>query len=54
MCTEIYHPEDECGILWNDSDISIKWPDGDKLVSDKDKQLPNLKEINPKNLPTYK
>jgi len=54
MCTEIYHPEDECGILWNDSDISIKWPDGDKLVSDSDKQLPSFKEINPKNLPTFK
>lgn len=25
-CTEYYHPEDECGILWNDSAIGIKWP----------------------------
>ena len=54
MCTENYHPEDEYGILWNDPDICIKWPDGDKLVSDSDKQLPSLKEINPKNLPTFK
>jgi dTDP-4-dehydrorhamnose 3,5-epimerase len=54
MCTEIYHPEDEYGVLWNDPDICIKWPDGDKLVSDNDKQLPSLKEINPKNLPTFK
>jgi len=54
MCTEIYHPEDEYGILWNDPDICIKWPDGDKLVSDSDKQLPSLKEINLKNLPNFK
>jgi dTDP-4-dehydrorhamnose 3,5-epimerase len=25
-CTEYYHPEDECGILWNDSAIGIEWP----------------------------
>ena len=25
-CTEFYHPEDECGIIWNDPQIGIKWP----------------------------
>ena len=25
-CTEIYHPEDEYGMLWNDSDLNIEWP----------------------------
>lgn len=25
-CTGYYHPEDECGILWNDSAIGIEWP----------------------------
>ena len=30
-CDELYHPEDEGGIMWNDKDINIKWPyDGDK------------------------
>lgn len=25
-CTEFYRPEDECGIIWDDSQIGIKWP----------------------------
>lgn len=25
-CTEYYHPEEECGILWNDPVIGIEWP----------------------------
>lgn len=25
-CTDFYHPEDEGGLLWNDSDLSIAWP----------------------------
>lgn len=40
-CTDFYHPEFEGGILWNDSDIGIKWPmDGieEVLLSDKDKK----------------
>ena len=51
MCTQIYHPEDEYGILWNDHDISINWPDGEKIVSDRDKKWSNLDEIDPKKLP---
>ena len=52
-CTEIYHPEDEYGINWNDPDIGIEWGDGDKFVSEKDKQLPNLNELDKALLPTY-
>ncbi len=44
-CDEIYHPEDEGGILWNDSDININWPDvGEIILSDKDKKNPSLSE----------
>lgn len=46
-CTEFYHPEDECGIIWNDKDINIKWP-LDKIESliqsDKDKKWKTFKE----------
>ena len=54
MCTQIYHPEDEYGVLWNDSDVSINWPSGEKIVSDRDCKWSNLEEIDPKKLPDYK
>lgn len=46
-CTEFYHPEDEGGILWNDSDIGIDWPIDnieEILLSKKDEILKPLKE----------
>ena len=44
-CDELYHPEDEGGIMWNDPDVGIEWPyDGEVLLSEKDKVHPNLKE----------
>lgn len=44
-CDDIYHPEDEGGIAWNDPDIGIAWPyDGEVLLSGKDKKHPLLKE----------
>jgi dTDP-4-dehydrorhamnose 3,5-epimerase len=24
-CTDFYHPNDECGLAWNDPDIGIEW-----------------------------
>jgi len=51
MCTEIYHPEDEYGISWNDPEININWPNGKKLISKKDIKLPCLKDIETKKLP---
>lgn len=44
-CDELYHPEDEGGIMWNDPDIGIDWPDvEDILLSEKDKKHPLLKD----------
>lgn len=45
-CDELYYPEDEGGIIYNDSDIDIKWPNINFpiLLSDKDKKYPTLKE----------
>jgi dTDP-4-dehydrorhamnose 3,5-epimerase len=41
-CTDFYHPEDEGGIIWNDSTIGVSWPDlgMDYILSEKDKKLP--------------
>jgi len=46
-CTDFYHPEDECGIIWNDPDIGIDWPLEDieeVILSEKDKKWKTLKE----------
>lgn len=44
-CDEVYHPEDEGGIMWNDEDINIDWPYKEEpLLSEKDKKHASLKE----------
>ena len=44
-CDDFYHPEDEGGIMWNDSEVNVKWPyEGEVILSEKDKKHPNLKE----------
>ena len=51
-CDDVYHPNDEGGLMWNDSVIGIKWPalqgddsfDESKIIlSDKDKVHPAFK-----------
>jgi len=45
-CDEVYHPEDEGGIMWNDPDVGIKWPyEGEVLLSEKDKAHAPLKDL---------
>ena len=44
-CDDVYHPEDEGGIMWNDPAIGIEWPEaGELILSDKDKVHPSLAE----------
>lgn len=52
-CTEIYHPEDEYGLIWNDKDLNIQWPVKNPILSEKDKSLPTLQLIDKKHLPKY-
>jgi dTDP-4-dehydrorhamnose 3,5-epimerase len=53
-CDDVYHPNDEGGLIWNDPDIGIEWPalDGDEtldpeklVLNDRDANLPLLREI---------
>ncbi len=44
-CDEVYHPEDEGGIMYNDPDIGICWPLKKVILSQKDIQHPYLKDI---------
>lgn len=44
-CDELYHPEDEGGIMYNDPSIGVEWPDvGDLLLSEKDQHRLPLSE----------
>lgn len=44
-CDEIYHPEDEGGILWSDPQIGVAWPvRGEPILSEKDKKFRTLRE----------
>lgn len=47
-CTDIYAPEYDGGVIWNDPNINIKWPleKIEKIIlSEKDKSQPSLKDL---------
>ncbi len=48
-CTNLYQPEFDSGIIWNDKDINIKWPleeIEEILLSEKDKNQQTFAEYN--------
>lgn len=53
-CTDFYHPNDEGGIAWNDSEIAVKWPipdgmtEADLIISEKDQGWAGLQEYREK------
>ena len=52
-CTDLYHPEDELGILWNDPQIGISWNVTNPIVSDKDSRFATLSQTPKEVLPKY-
>ena len=38
-CTKYRSKDDEIGILWNDSELKIKWPTKKPIISQKDRKL---------------
>ena len=52
-CTDLYHPEDEHGILWNDPEIGISWNVTNPTVSDKDSRFTTLSQTPKEFLPQY-
>ncbi|HBP01515.1 MAG: dTDP-4-dehydrorhamnose 3,5-epimerase [Candidatus Moranbacteria bacterium GW2011_GWE1_49_15] len=45
-CDNFYAPESEGGIAWNDPDLNIYWPITEPILSEKDKNHPELKDFN--------
>jgi dTDP-4-dehydrorhamnose 3,5-epimerase len=42
QCNDLYNPEDEIRIIWNDSSIGIAWPVREPLISRKDREATAL------------
>ena len=43
-CTGIYNPNAESGILWNDPEMGIEWPNKSPILSGKDKNAQTLSD----------
>ena len=44
-CTDLYYPEDEGGLIWNDPEVNIPWPVADPKLSAKDQSNPTLRQL---------
>lgn len=53
-CTEYYYPEDEAGVLWNDPDLGINWPESKPRIKPRDAAFPKLCDIECSRLPKVK
>jgi dTDP-4-dehydrorhamnose 3,5-epimerase len=52
-CEELYYPDDQGSIAWNDPDLGIGWGMEAPLLSEKDRLAPRLSELAPEALPVY-
>lgn len=50
-CTDLYLQGDEYGIIWDDPDIAVNWPETKVILSEKDTVLPQLKMAENDHLP---
>jgi len=52
-CSEYYDGAKERGIAWDDPVVGIAWPEGERIVSDRDRAAPRLAELAPRIPFTY-
>ena len=55
--SRFYDPDDECGMVWNDSEVNIEWPSITPLIHQRDATYQSLSQLTdshqlPHNLPT--
>ena len=43
-CSNVYHPQLEDTILWNDPDLAIEWPVADPILSKRDQEAQTFKQ----------
>jgi dTDP-4-dehydrorhamnose 3,5-epimerase len=53
-CTELYHPETEFSIAWNDPTIGINWPFEAPLLSNRDAEARCLRKLPFERLPRWR
>lgn len=48
-CTAVYHAQGEAGIRFDDASLNIQWPipEKNRIISDRDRQMPTLAELKP-------
>lgn len=44
----LYAPDYEGGVIWNDPELNIKWPVANPILSKKDATWPRLSQLNPR------
>ena len=44
-CTDVYDPESQLVVAWNDPEIGIEWPMEEPLLSERDAVAPTLSEV---------
>jgi dTDP-4-dehydrorhamnose 3,5-epimerase len=52
-CSDVYQPECEVGVAWNDPRIGVRWPLSSPMVSEKDQTLRRLDDLGADDLPHY-
>lgn len=50
-CSDVYHPEDEGGLLWSDPQLAIDWRVKTPVLSEKDTAMPLLGDLAAGELP---
>ncbi|MDP7255185.1 MAG: dTDP-4-dehydrorhamnose 3,5-epimerase [Planctomycetota bacterium] len=53
-CSDFYNREAESGIAWDDPDLGIDWKVAEPELSEKDQNLPRLKDVDESRLPVYR
>ncbi len=53
-CTELYHPETELSIAWNDPAIAIDWPISEPTLSRRDAEAAQLSGVPRERLPVWR